>query len=628
MPLVPINDIGRLGIIKDTPPYNLPKNAWSDGNNVRFLDNGVQKCAGYLEVMATVPFVPYYITNYLTIDGTYYWLAFGSADIAVWNGSTWTDVTRQTTQTLNGAINDAVTTITLTDASDFPTSGNISLGTREVVDGGQDGYEEMTYSGKSSNDLTGVGRAANSTTAAPHTDGAVVVPIGTTLTTDNDYNANVTDRRWVTTSLNGLFVATNGYDSPQMWPLSGGIPSLTTPFKELDNWPSALVKQSGNSNFEAKSIRAYKSFLMALNMSKADPEPRMIKWSTIATAYNAPISWSTTDTDLDGGEYTLAETPGEIIDGLQWGDSFLVYKESSIFIVNYVGSQETMFTFKLLSPTIGLLAKDALAEFEGGHFFMGNSDFYLCNGQSVTALLPNKLRRAVYDNFNGDYYKKCFVVADYARTEMLACYPSAGSTNVDKAVIWNWRESTFSIRDLPDVSSIGYGIVEITAGATWDTGTTTWDATSDPWGSTNYQKVLKNIVFADYANTKLYRDNKGNKQNTADMTSYIERTGYDLDDPSLVKFVSAVYPEIEVSGNNTVNIYIGTQMSTEAGVDWNPDTGGAPYLFNPNTQSKLSCRATGKFFGIRVESTTDMDWKLHSVGFEVKARGRRGSRMQ
>jgi len=467
MPLVPINDVGRVGIIKDTPPYNLPPNAWSDGNNVRFLDNGVQKCTGYLEVMARVPFAPYYITNYLTIDGTYYWLAFGSADIAVWNGSTWTDVTRQTTQTLNGGINNSVTTITLTDASDFPTSGNISLGTREVVDGGQDGYEEMSYSGKSTNDLTGVGRGINSTTAAPHTDLAVVVPIGTTLTTDNDYNANVTDRRWVTTSLNGLFVATNGFDSPQMWPLSGGIPSLGTPFKELDNWPSAYVYQSGNSNFEAKSIRAYKSFLMALNMSKADPEPRMIKWSTIATAYNAPISWSTTDTDLDGGEYTFAETPGEIVDGLQWGDSFLVYKESSIFIVNYVGSQETMFTFKLLSPTIGLLSKDAIAEFEGGHFFMGNSDFYLCNGQSVTALLPNKLRRAVYDNFNGDYYEKCFVAADYARTEMLACYPSAGSTNVNKAVMWNWRENTFSIRDLPDVSSIGYGIVEITAGAKW-----------------------------------------------------------------------------------------------------------------------------------------------------------------
>ena len=101
MPLVPFENVGSVGIIKDTPPYNLPQGAWSDGNNVRFLDNGVKKIAGYKEVMATCPFAPYYITPYLAIDGTYYWVAFGATDIAVWNGSSWTDVTRQATLTLN-----------------------------------------------------------------------------------------------------------------------------------------------------------------------------------------------------------------------------------------------------------------------------------------------------------------------------------------------------------------------------------------------------------------------------------------------------------------------------------------------------------------------------------------------
>jgi hypothetical protein len=56
MPLVPFENVGSVGIIQDTPPYNLPQGAWSDGNNVRFLDNGVKKVAGYKEVMATCPF--------------------------------------------------------------------------------------------------------------------------------------------------------------------------------------------------------------------------------------------------------------------------------------------------------------------------------------------------------------------------------------------------------------------------------------------------------------------------------------------------------------------------------------------------------------------------------------------
>ena len=50
-------------------------------------------------------------------------------------------------------------------------------------------------------------------------------------------------------------------------------------------------------------------------------------------------------------------------------------------------------------------------------------------------------------------------------------------------------------------------------------------------------------------------------------------------------------------------------------------------MFNPNSQSKVSCRVSGKFFGVKVESDTDVDWKLHGVDFEVVSRGNRGSRM-
>ena len=113
MPLVPINDLGGVGIIKDIPPYNLPENAWSDGRNVRFLNNGVKKIRGYTEVMATCPFAPYYILPYEDANGNYYWLAFGTDDIAVWDNTNWTDITRQTTLVLNGAVSASAATITV-----------------------------------------------------------------------------------------------------------------------------------------------------------------------------------------------------------------------------------------------------------------------------------------------------------------------------------------------------------------------------------------------------------------------------------------------------------------------------------------------------------------------------------
>ena len=707
MQLIPINDLGRVGIIRDTPPYQLPPNVWSNGNNVRFLDNGVKKCAGYEEVFATLPFGPYYIFPFLDNGGTYHWLAFGISNIAVWSGSAWVDITRQNTGALSGTINNSVTTITLADASNFPASGTIALGTNAIADGVSNGYETITYSGKSTNDLTGCSRGTGTTTAAEHTTAYPVVPISTTATGDSLYNTTVT-QNWRVTLLNGLLVATNGYDVPQMWPLASGVPSTTVPMRGLENWGSRT--DSGSTDY-CKSISAFRTFLVGLNWQVGGVEyPNLVKWSTEATALSAPASWDESDATLDAGEYQLTDTPGKIIDGLPYGDSFLIYKEDSIYIMNYVGTPY-IFSFKLLSPTIGLLAKNAVAEYEGGHFFIGNSDCYITNGQQVTPLLPNKLRREMFSDLNGDNYEKVFVAADYGRNEMLACYPSGVSAIPNKALIWNWKDNTFSLRSIPDLYHINSGIAAITTGTTWNDHTEEWNLGAGIWGTGNYDNVLKNMVFAKpdnkasisgataanpvvittssahgladsdlvsisgvvgmteinaqtyyakvtgystttfalYSNSalsatvdgsgytaygssgyvdmpKLYRDDRGNQEDGTNMIAYIERTGYDLGDPSSQKFVSAIWPKLEVSGNNNINVYVGTQMSTEEGITWNADTGGTPYLFNPNSQSKVSCRATGKFFGVKFESTSDIDWKLHGVEFEVTPRGRRGKR--
>ena len=65
--------------------------------------------------------------------------------------------------TLNGALTSSATTIILSDASGFPTSGTIKIDA-----------EIITYTGKSTNNLTGATRGASSTTAAAHSDNAVV----------------------------------------------------------------------------------------------------------------------------------------------------------------------------------------------------------------------------------------------------------------------------------------------------------------------------------------------------------------------------------------------------------------------------------------------------------------------
>jgi hypothetical protein len=65
--------------------------------------------------------------------------------------------------TLDSALTSSATTIPLSDASGFPTSGTIKIDA-----------EIITYTGKSTNNLTGATRGASSTTAAAHANNAVV----------------------------------------------------------------------------------------------------------------------------------------------------------------------------------------------------------------------------------------------------------------------------------------------------------------------------------------------------------------------------------------------------------------------------------------------------------------------
>jgi hypothetical protein len=73
-----------------------------------------------------------------------------------------------TTSDLDGAINDSVTTISITDASSFPTRG---MG---YITDAVNGDEQISWTGKSSNDLTGVTRGIGGTSAAQHADEDVI----------------------------------------------------------------------------------------------------------------------------------------------------------------------------------------------------------------------------------------------------------------------------------------------------------------------------------------------------------------------------------------------------------------------------------------------------------------------
>ena len=130
--------------------------------------------------------------------------------------------------TLNGNITSTATTITLTDASEFPTSGYIVI---EKIDSTTGAYESETieYTGKSSNDLTGCtrgtaapsyGKTPISTTATSHSSGAkiygsyIITIVETSFTNDanstetysNSFTCTLVNAATGTTTGGGFFV--------------------------------------------------------------------------------------------------------------------------------------------------------------------------------------------------------------------------------------------------------------------------------------------------------------------------------------------------------------------------------------------------------------------------------------
>ena len=539
MSLVPVTNIGEHGIVKDINAWQLPPNAWTEGNNIRVEHNAIQKSPGYLEVMDSCPIAPYFITN-LEIGGANYWIVGGLTKIYVHNGTTWTNITRQTTGS------------------------------------------------------------------------------------DVDYNATAREN-WTATVLGGILVMTNGYDDPQFWALTAGVPSVLTKMADLTYWPAST---------ECKSLRAFKSFLVALNVTKSTvPYTSLVKWSTAAATQAVPGSWDETSPTVDAGEYALEDSKGIIVDGLPLRGDFMIYKQYSTYKMSYVGNP-FIFSFIQLSPNVGALAKNCVREFDGGHFVMAYGDMYINTGDRLTSILPHKMRDFIFTDINGDEFEKCFVTADYNKTEMWACYVSSGNvTNAqcDKALVWNWSNNTFTLRDLPNVGFIEFGTEgNPLAPGSWNSATSTWATDTLNWNesvATSYFNLAgKSLSMASPTNTKIYRDNAGNKADTSNMTSYIQRTGLILDaqgqpNQSMVKRVTAVYPMMSASTDSTVNVYVGHQMSTEEAITWQ-----GPTTFNPATQSKVSCNVTGKYIGGKFESTGDQTWRLDGYTLDVKNAGDRGSR--
>jgi hypothetical protein len=530
MPIVSFNNVGKVGIVPDINPVELPPEAWSNGQNVRFIDGKAEKFSGHSAVFDPPAIAPYWLLPVSTASA-YYWIYAGLNKVYVTDGANHFNLTRQS---------------------------------------------------------AGV---------------------------DVDYAATA-DQNWNGGIIGGVPILNNGLDDPQMWtPVNTGTRLQSLTYASASTWASV--------NYTAKVIRPFGQRLIALDVTKAGTQyPTLVKWSHPADPGMVPQSWDHTDTTKTAGEYDLTEG-GALVDCLPLKDTNILYGPGATWGMQLIGGNNVFRFYKLFSDS-GIVSRRCVQTFQGRHLVFTPGDLVIHDGQRVESIVDNRTRRWLTNNVDETHYGRSFIAPNYLNDEMWVCFPAVGASLPSRALVWNYRDGTFGVRELPDTPHIGFGVVDPSESQVWNDDAGAWDDDAEVWNKRAYNPVAQTNLICDPTRIKLYRVDDTNQFAGANMTAYLERTGLHtfavgnqaLGGMDRIKTVTEVWPRLE--GTGSVRIYVGSQMSTGDPINWSPAR-----TFTIGSDKKADVNVSGRFIAVRFESTGDSSWKLTGYDMRVNVGGRR-----
>ena len=509
MPVVVIPAAGQYGLVADQPAQELPVNAWTTADNMRFRGGCAERFGGHSEIFGTPAVTPLHVAPYQTASKRY-WIHCGASAVYADDGTTSTNVTGT------------------------PPTGTAS-------------------------------------------------------------------DRWSSASLQGVLLLNNGVDVPQYW---AGISTLAA----LPGW---------NSSWRCKSIAAFKSFAVAVNITKSGTQfPHMVKWSDAADPGAAPGSWDEADATKLAGEQDLAETTDLIVDQLVLGDANLIYKERSIYSMRLIGGTQ-VFEFRRLPGNFGMLTQGCAAVTPKGHVVLANGDVVLVDGiNEPQSIVSDRLKTWLFaSQIDSQSYSKCFVAANPSKSEAWICYPEVGQTTCTRALVWNWDSNTFGTRQLPSINHAASGLIDYSVASAWGSDTETWAEDSTLWGQDEYTPADPRLILASN-DPGLYLADAGASFSGAPITATLERVGMAFDDPERVKLIRAVYLRVDAPKGTELLVSVGGAMTAEEGPLFSP-----PATYVVGSTYKVDTFAQGRFLALRIASVGGARWRFKSLSIDLQPMG-------
>ncbi len=384
------------------------------------------------------------------------------------------------------------------------------------------------------------------------------------------------------------------------------------PLVVLPDWPA---------NRFCEALRPYKFHLFALGVNDAGTFlADQIRWSAAAEPGQVPASW-TPAPDNEAGSAELSQTSGACVDAAQLRSSFIVYKDTSTYVVDYVGGASVMAVRLLFSET-GALAANCVAELPNRHIVLTDGDVITHDGQRVESIAENWVRRELFATADGANLRNAFVTSNAADSEVWVCVAEQGNAFPTRAFIYNTISGRWGIRELPEKPShISPGQVRLVPqDNSWEADTEAWEDDPTPWNESVGRVDFYELLEASPDNVQLYAVDLSDSRDGVPVSALVEKTGISLGDLERNKTVTEVW--LNVIGN------LGTRLEVSvAGLetaDEDPDFNGTVAEFVIGRDQKVDVGVSGRFFALRVEGDSARvvaPWRLSSFTLMYTERG-------
>ena len=322
-------------------------------------------------------------------------------------------------------------------------------------------------------------------------------------------------------------------------------------------------------------------------------DPLLIRFSSqeSLTEWDAEVTNTAGDLRVGSGS--------EIIVAVETRNQILVFTDISLHSMQFLGPP---FTFGLaqVAENITIAGPSAVTAVDDKVFWMGIGDFYVYTGQ--TQKLPCPVRAYIFDDINEGQIELTVCALNSTFSEVWWFYPSAGSNENDRYVIYNYVENT------------------------WAVGTLTRTAWHD--------RGLFNAPIAASTDGYLYNhetgQNDGSTNPPSAITSYIESSQISIGEGNNFVFLTKLIPDLtfenSISDAPTVDFTLQAR-NFPGGAYLQTDTSGVTQSATTPVEQfteQTWIRLRGRSFAVKVESdTTDTQWRLGTPRVEIRPDGRR-----